>query len=407
MYLRRTFVEGMTAGLLGTLAQPTRVLGANDRIRIGIIGPGAQGKAVVRAAMSCPNTEIVAAADVYTRRLEEFKALAPGARTYLDFRHLLEDKSIDAVLIATPQHLHCEHFVASLDAGKHVYQEKTMAFTVAHAKRMRAAYRRAGRRTVQIGHQGCSQGQIADASEFAAAGNLGKITAIHAHMYRNTAHDKPQWARPILADMIQKNIKWKDFQGEAARHEFDPNRYINWRFFWDYSGGNFYENMCHQLAFWYKVLKLRIPAAVTAVGGVYLWKDGREVPDTMNVAMQHSEDMLFTWDSGFGNDELGVTEHVLGTDGTIIDAYAMRKPVRYVPQKVNRPDGTELVGRAGTAKWPLLPHMQNFLDCIRSGKEPNAPFDLGFRTSITARMSVESYRQGRTVRWDPVKEEIV
>ncbi|MCE5311234.1 MAG: hypothetical protein LLG20_26650 [Acidobacteriales bacterium] len=226
-------------------------------------------------------------------------------------------------------------------------------------------------------------------------------------MYRNTAHGKPQWARPILADMIEKNIDWKAFQGEAAPHAFDANRYMNWRFFWDYSGGNFYENMCHQLAFWYKVLKLRIPAAVTAVGGIYLWKDGREVPDTMNVAMQHSEDLLFTWDSGFGNDELGVTEHVLGTDGTVVGAYAMRKPVRYIPQKVNRPDRTALAGKADGPKWPLLPHMQNFLDCIRSGKEPNAPFDLGFRTSITARMAVESYRQGRTVRWDPMKEEIV
>ncbi|MCE5311233.1 MAG: Gfo/Idh/MocA family oxidoreductase [Acidobacteriales bacterium] len=158
MQLRRTFVEGMTGGLLGAMAQPGRALGANDRIRLGIIGSGAQGQALVRAATSCPDTEIVAAADVYTRRLEEVTALAPGAKTYLDYRHVLDDKSIDAVLIATPQHLHCQHFVASLDAGKHVYQEKTMAFTVAHAKRMRAAYQRAGRRTVQIGNQGCSQG---------------------------------------------------------------------------------------------------------------------------------------------------------------------------------------------------------------------------------------------------------
>src|SRR5207302_2500701 len=122
----------------------------------------------------------------YTRSIEEARKFAPQAKTYLDYRHLLEDKSIDAVLIATPQHLHAEHFVASLDAGKNVYQEKTMAFTLEHAKRMRAAYQKAGRRTVQIGHQSCSSGQVTDAVSFLASGSLGKITAIHSHMYRNT-----------------------------------------------------------------------------------------------------------------------------------------------------------------------------------------------------------------------------
>jgi predicted dehydrogenase len=402
MHSRRTFIEGV-AGLAGTALAPSRAMGANERIRIGIIGPGARGKQLMHQALACPNTEIVGATDVYTRRLEEARTLAPDAKTYLDYRLMLEDKSIDAVLIATPQHLHCEHFVASLDAGKHVYQEKTMAFTVDHAKRMRAAYQRAGKRTVQIGHQGCSMGQTADGAEFMATGYVGKITSIHAHMYRNTPHDKPQWARKILPDMTAENIIWKSFEGEAAPHEFDANRYINWRFFWDYSGGNFYENMCHQLAIWYKVLNLRIPTAVTTVGGIYLWKDGREVPDTMSVNMQHSEELLFTWDSGFGNALLGITEHVLGTDGTIVNGSEMDEAIRYVPEKANRPNGAEVVGQRRT---PATAHMQNFLDCIRSGKEPNCPVELGYRVAIATRMSVDSYRQGRKLRWDPDKEEV-
>jgi len=404
MHSRRSFMEGIAAGLTGAALTSSQALGANERIRIGIIGPGARGKQLMKQALECPNTEIVAAADVYTRRLEEARKIAPDAKTYLDYRHLLEDKSIDAVLIATPQHLHCEHFVASLDAGKHVYQEKTMAFTVDHAKRMRAAFQRAGKRTVQIGHQGCSMGQVTDASEFMATGYVGKITTVHAHMYRNTPHDKPQWTRPILPDMTAENIIWRSFEGEAAPHEFDPNRYINWRFFWDYSGGNFYENMCHQLAFWYKVLDLKIPRAVTTVGGIYLWKDGREVPDTMSVNMEHSEELLFTWDSGFGNSALGITEHVLGTDGTIVNGSEMDEGIRYLPEKVNRRNGAEIVGKRRT---PDTAHMQNFLDCIREGREPNCPFDLGYRVSIACRMAVESYRQSRTMRWDPQKEIIV
>jgi predicted dehydrogenase len=389
----------VATGLAGTLAA-SNVLGANDRIRLGIIGPGARGTEILREALACEDVECAGAADVYTKRLEDVKKIAPGAKTYLDYRYLLEDKSIDAVLISTPQHLHCEHFVASLEAGKHVYQEKTMAFTVEHAKKMRAAWQRAGKRTVEIGHQWLSSGQIPDAASFLKPELMGRITAIHAHMYRNTPHGKPQWARPVYPDMTAENIVWKSFLGEAPARDFDANRYTNWRYFWDYSGGNVYENMCHQLAFWYKALGLKIPKAVTMTGGIYLWKDGREVPDTMNVSMEHAEEILFSWDSGFGNDQLKVSEDALGENGSI----SRSQQIRYTPQKVNRPDGNEMMG--ATRGMPRA-HMQNFLDCIRSGQEPNCPFELGFRVSIACRMAVESYLQQRTMCWDAARDEIV
>ena len=397
---RRGFIGKFATGLAGTLAAPAAVLGAKQRIRLGIIGPGDRGTQLAREALACPDTELAAFADVYTRRLEEAQRLAPHAKTYSDYRALLDDPSIDAVLVATPQHLHAEHFIAAMASGKHVYQEKTMAFTVDHAKRMRAAVRQAGRRTVQIGHQHCSTGQVNDAAKIMATGYVGKITSLHAHMYRNTPHGKPQWTRPVFTDMTPQNILWDSFLGDAPKTPFDANRYINWRFFWDYSGGNFHENMCHQLAFWYKVLGLGIPTAVTTTGGIYLWKDGREVPDTMDVSMQHPEELLFTWNSGFGNNQYGVTEDVLGADGSI----SRGQQIRYSPQKVNRPDGTEMLGQTAT---PKNAHMQNFLDSIRSGARPNCPFDLGFSVSIACRMAVSSYREGRTVRWDRDKEEIV
>ncbi len=158
MQSRRNFIGNVATGLAGTLAAGN-ALGANERIRLGIIGPGARGTEILQQALACENVECIGAADVYTRRLEDVKKLAPNAKTYLDYRHLLEDKDIDAVLIATPQHLHCEHFTAAIAAGKHVYQEKTMAFTVDHAKRMRAAFQKdAGKHVVQIGHQWTSSG---------------------------------------------------------------------------------------------------------------------------------------------------------------------------------------------------------------------------------------------------------
>jgi predicted dehydrogenase len=154
------------------------------------------------------------------------------------------------------------------------------------------------------------------------------------------------------------------------------------------------------------VMGLEIPASVHMAGGVYLWKDGREVPDTMNVSMEHTDsiehtgEILFSWNSGFGNNHPGAGEEVLGTEGTI----SKGQQIRFLPQKVNRPDGAEMLGQTTTAPRA---HMQNFLDCIRSGREPNCPFELGYRVSVACRMAVESYRQGRTVRWDAQREELI
>jgi predicted dehydrogenase len=398
MQTRRHFIGNVATGLAGTLATG-RVLGANERLRIGVIGVGDRGTQLAREVMACPDTELAAFADVYTRRLADAGKLAPAAKTYADYRAMLDDASLDGVIIATPQHSHAECFIAAMNAGKHVYQEKTMAFTVEQAKQMRAAYQRAGNKVVQIGHQGCSLGHVTDALNYLASGNVGQVTAIRASMYRNTPHGKPQWTRPVYPDMTAETIAWNAFLAGAPARDFDADRYINWRLFYDYSGGNVHENMSQQLAFWYKVMALDIPRAATMTGGLYRWVDGREVPDTMNVVMEH-ETLLFSWDSGFGNNQLGVTEDVLGTDGTI----SRGQQIRYLPQRVNRPDGTEMLGQTNTAPRA---HMQNFLDAIRTGKPTNCPFEVGYRVSIACSMAIESFYAQRTVRWDAATEEIV
>ena len=405
---RRNFLGKVATGLGTLAAAPARVLGANDRIRVGFIGFGDRATELLNHVRACSSAEAVAFCDVYNKQLDRARSLVPGAAAYLDHRRMLEDRSIDAIIIATPQHLHAEHFCASIDAGKHVYQEKTMAFTVEHAKRMRAAFLKdGGRHVVQIGHQSCSFGHMADVRQFLpdparTSELMGKITAIDMRMFRNTPHGKPQWSRTarITPDVNPENVLWKSFLGEAPDREFDANRYMNWRYFWDYSGGNVYENMCHQVSFWYKALGLQIPRMATMTGGTYLWKDGREVPDTMSVSLEQPEEILISWVSGFGNNQPGVTEEVLGDNGTI----TRDNQVRYAPQKINRPDGNEMTGRA--THTPQV-HMQNFLDCIRDRREPNCPFELGFRVSIASRMAVDSYRLGRTLSWDAKREEIV
>ncbi len=402
---RRKFLGRVATGLAGTLAAvPARALGATDRIRVGIIGAGDRGLELLNQIRVCDNAEVVAFADIYTRRLEKASSFAPSAATYADYRRLLDDSSIDAIVIATPPHLHAEQFSAAIDAGKHVYQEKTLATTLDHAKLMRAAFvRDRGKHVVQVGHQACSFGHLADVEQFLApADRIGQISALAMRNYRNTPRGKAQWARPALLtqDVNPQNVDWKAFAGDGSTSEFDANRLIHWRYFWDYSGGNVSENMCQQLAFWYKALALRIPRSATMSGGIYLWDDGRETPDTMDVTLDQPEHMLVSWSSGFGNNQLGVSEDLLGSHGTISRA----NHVRYTPQKVNRPDDAERLGRSGHVPHA---HMENFFDSIRTSREPNCPFEVGYRVTVACIMAVESYRAGRTVRWNAETEEIV
>jgi predicted dehydrogenase len=410
MLTRRSFVKQMAAGTAAyaaySLSSSGRVLGANDRVRIGLIGAGGRGQRIFKVALGCTNVQAVAVADVYTRRLDEAKQIAPNIKTYHDFRKLLDDKSIDAVLIATPQHQHALNFVPALQAGKDVYQEKTMAFNPDHAKRMRKAFEGSGR-VVQIGIQSVSSPAFRKARELATPERMGVITALHTHHYRNAPHGG--WMRQIPPDCDTRHIDWKAFEGEAGPHPFDPQRYINWRFYWDYSGGNVFENMVHQAGFWYKALNLKIPTRVMMTGDNYL-SPKMQVPDTMSACMHQPERIFFTWNSMFGNDFYGEGDDLLlGNKGTILCKEL--EEVRYVPEGGQGPESTgkpslappDIVG-AGDA---TNAHMQDFFECVRSRKEPNCPFEIGFRSAISCQMAIASYRRGRSVRWDESREDIV
>jgi predicted dehydrogenase len=404
---RRAFLGSVVGGATGVALAATgtvaegRVIGANDRIRFGLIGGGGRGKEILGAAIKCPNVEAAAVADIYTRRFDEVKKIVPGIATFKDHRALLDDKTIDAVLIATPQHLHVINFVAAIQAGKDVYQEKTMAFNPGHARRMRAALT-GSERVVQIGMQMNSGDGIQKVRELAASEALGTVTMIETHHFRNRPYGG--WLRTIPADCNPEHVDWAAFQGEAKPVPFDPQRYINWRFFWDYSGANVFENMVHTLGFWFGALNLSIPQTVTMTGANYL-SPKMEMPDTFQVSMSHAEKLLFTFNSMFGNDYFGEGyDYLFGTKATVLHTESDR--VELIPQ-----------GRRGAAKPAAVvdesfkettgQHMQNFFDCVRSRKEPVCPFELGFRTAIGCQMAIASYRRQTTVRWDPATEEII
>ncbi len=407
---RRSFLRQVTGGIamvaFSQAIAPAKVFGANDRIRIALIGAGSRGKEIYRTALRCPGVEAVAVADVYTRRVEEAKAIAPAIKTYVDFRRLLEDKSIDAVLIATPQHQHALNFVPAIQAGKDVYQEKTLAFNPDHARRMRKALAGSGR-IVQVGMQMNSGPGICKIQQTATPERMGTLSAIQAHHYRNSPYGG--WLREIPGDCDPQQVDWRAFEGEARHHAFDPQRYMNWRFFWDYSGGNVFENMVHQVGFWQTALGLSIPETVTMAGANYS-SPKMEVPDTMSVSMNHREKVLFTWNSMFGNAYYGEThDYLFGTKGSVM--HDESDQVIYLPAGEKRAGAAECEsGASGQATGYTdytLQHLQNFFDCIRSRKEPICPFETGYRAAIACQMAITSYRQNRTVRWDSHTEKIV
>ena len=394
---RRQFLANTAAGgaALWAMSPMARVLGANDRLRLGLIGGGARGQDLLSQALKLPNVELVAVADVYTRRHDEVRRVAPAARAFSDHRRLLDLKDVDAVLVASPLHCHARHFLDTIAAGKDLYSEKTMTWSIPEAEACLAAAKRSDR-VIQIGLQHVSTGAFADARKWVADGVVGKVTSVQSWMSRNTPRGHGQWVRSVPSDCTADNVQWDLFLNGRPARPFDAFRFINWRLFWEFSGGNITENMVHQLSWIMGVLDLPVPVAAYMSGGVFSEKDGREVPDTIAVTLDFPTDLVVTWQSTFSNSRYGLGERILGSHGTVervsgstdMVTGRLTSGVRYDPEKANRPDGVAVLGQS-----PDQDHMANFVDCVRSRKTPNAPVEVGYRTAVAAHMANLAYRQ--------------
>lgn len=402
---RRDFLKQAAMGTAAFMLAPSRVLGANDRVRVGMIGVGGRGQELLRQVIAVPNAELVAIADIYPRRFDEAKKYAPNLKTFSDHRQLLDQKDIDAVIVASPLHIHTRHFLDTLSAGKDLYSEKTMTWSVPEAEQCLAAAKKSDR-VVQIGLQHVSDGSLADTKQWIQQGIVGKVTMVESWMSRNTPHGKGQWVRPVPSDVRPDNVNWEAFLNGRPSQPFDANKFINWRLFWEFSGGNVTENMIHQMSWIMTLLDLPIPTAAFMSGGVFSEKDGREVPDTIIVTLDFPQDVVLTWQSTFSNSRYGLGEHILGSDGTVEHVAGEQNMVtgksesaiRYFPERANRKDGTALEGHT-----PDQNHMENWIDCVRSRKTPNASVDIGYRTAIVAHMSNLAYRRKERVTWDMAK----
>ena len=403
---RRDFLQQAALGTAAFLAYPpAKVLGANDRIRVGAIGVGNRGQELLQEAATVRGVQLVAIADIYTRRRNEAKKLAPGIETFDDHRRLLDRKDIDAVIVASPLHIHARHFLDTLAAGKDLYVEKTMTWSIPEAEQCLAAVKDSGR-VVQTGLQFESSGALADARRWIRDGMLGKVTQVESWMSRNTPHGKGQWVRPVPADCTPQNVNWDAFLNDRPDRPFDPYRLINWRLFWEFSGGNVTENLVHQIAWIMTALDLPLPASAYMSGGIFSEKDGREVPDTIAVTFDFPNDLVVTWQSIFSNRHYGLGERFLGSDGTIEHGWLESDMVngeegefiRYSPEKVNRPSAV-----AATGKTKDEDHMSNWIECIRTRKTPNASVDIGYRSAIASHMANLAYRQRQRITLEEAK----
>jgi predicted dehydrogenase len=402
---RRDFIKQAAAGA-AFLAYPTaRALGANDRVRVALIGAGARGQELLKQALEVPNLQVVAVADVYNRRFDEAKKIVPGLETFGDYRRVLDRKEIDGILVATPLHIHARHFLDTLAAGKDLYSEKTMTWSIPEAEQCLEAAKKSDR-VIQIGLQHESEGQFVDAKKWVADGMVGKVTQVESWISRNTPHGKGQWVRPVLPDCTAQNVDWKAFLNGRPDIPFDPFKFLNWRLYWMFSGGNVTENMVHQIAWIISVLDLPLPSAAYMSGGVFSEKDGRQVPDTIAVTIDFPNDVVVAWQSTFSNRRYGLGQRILGSDGTIeyvagandMVSGKSEESVRYYPEEINRPSGTQLMGQS-----PSQNHIANWTDCMRSRKIPNAPVELGYRSAVAAHMCNMSYRQKRRLTLEEAK----
>ena len=399
MTTRREFLGQAGMGLAMAATLPTaRALGANDRIRIGLIGAGDRGMEDLKTALKQPNIECVAVADIYSRQREKAKQMLPNATMYDDPMKLLDSKDVDAVINATPLHLHAKYFVAALKAGKDLYSEKTMTWDIPGAVECKKAAA-GSKQVVQIGLQHESSGELKDALGWIKGGKVGKVCSVDAWMSRNSPIGKGQWVRPVPSDCDPEHVNWKLFLDGRKEPKFDGFKYINWRLFWEFSGGNVTENMVHQISWIITALDLDLPVAASMTGGVFSVKDQRQVPDTIMASLEYP-DMLVNWQSTFSNSRYGLGEHFLGDKGTIqhvsgsTDMVTGRSQssITYLPEKINNPDSSIEKGESKDTD-----HMANWFACIRDRKQPNASVDIGYKSAIAAHMSNLAYREKRRI----------
>lgn len=408
---RRSFAR-KAAALAAPAVLPA--LGANDQIHMGVIGTGGRGRYLIERSFegSKGRFTVEAVCDTYAGNLAKGKdvvATRSGKtpRGYVDYRELLAEKEIDAVIIATPEHLHHRMLLDALAAGKHVYVEKPLAHTIEECQEIMKAVAKS-RSVVQVGTQNRSNSLYQMAKTMISQGLIGDCHYVRAFWYRNALpNGAAAWRYSIPGDASPENTDWKRFLGPAPVRDFSKPRYFQWRLYWDYSSGIATDLMVHQTDITAFVMGKGIPDSVVATGGVYRWteNDDRDVPDTWSVLMDYTRDRFhINYSCYLGNARFGYGEQFLGNEGMI--EVISRQTLNFYPEAYpGVPDKVKArkelsITIPNNDHLAVEAHLRNWFNSIRGTEKPVAPPQAGYEAAIPGFMSVLSYREGKKVLWD-------
>ncbi|MCZ2149579.1 MAG: Gfo/Idh/MocA family oxidoreductase [Bryobacterales bacterium] len=382
--LRRTALAAGAASLLPA---------ASDHVRGAIIGAGGRGRYLTGEFKEI-GVEMAAVCDVYDPNLQAgLKAASTGARGYDNYKKLLEDKSIDVVVVATPDHWHAQMTIDAVEAGKDVYVEKPLAHTIADGFRMIEAVRRT-KRIVQVGTQRRSFDVFQQARQIIDSGVCGKVKLVNSWWLNNTSSFRKA--------TLNGRLDWKQWLGNAPAREMSPERFFNWYWFWDYSGGLLVGQAAHVIDAIHWFQNSTYPLAVTA-SSIKPNIPGAEVPETATMSVEYPEGYLAIFTLGYQamryagvNDQLEQFHGDKARFDVGRESYALYTEDPKAIDLVANPN----VRKPGSFNGAARAHIRNFLECVRTRQEPNAPIEVGQYTNVVLCMAMESLRTGRRIRWN-------
>lgn len=409
---RRNFVAKAAAVAAAPAVLPA--LGANNKINMGWIATGGRGYYLLQRAYAGnkSSVNVTAVCDTYAPNLARGKDLVAttegkAPKTFVDYKELLADKSIDAVVIATPEHLHHRMLLDALAAGKHVYVEKPLAHTMEECFEIMKVGAKS-KSVVQVGTQNRSNSLYQMARTMIQQGLIGDCHYVRAFWYRNALPSgAAAWRYPIPAEANEQNADWKRFLGPAQQRAFQRERYFQWRLYWDYSSGIATDLMVHQTDVTAYVLNRSFPASLVASGGINRWSagDDREVPDTWSVLIDYPDKLHVNYSCYLGNAKFGYGEQFCGNEGTI--EVVNRSTLNFYPEAFAPGMNESLKDRKELSitiprndNLAVEAHIRNWLNSIQGFERPIAPLQAGYEAAVIGLLSVVAYKQGRKVLWD-------
>lgn len=394
---RRTLLAGAGKSALAmTAASYARVLGANERVSLGVIGTGDRGRYVTNVFQKTTQVDVNAVCDVYAVNLDKARSVAPNSKGFADHRKLLEIRELNAVLIATPDHWHAQTAIDALNAGKDVYVEKPLTLRIEEGPEIVKAAR-VNDRICQVGMQQRSGSHYIQArDEYIRPGRLGKITLARTWWHGNSYHLR---RAPESLQQKPSNLDWARFLGPVRWRDYDPQQYFNWRAYLDFGGGQVTDLFTHWIDVVHMFTGQEIPTSAVAAGGVFAYKDGRTAPDTINVLLEYPDALTATFEATLAPGVRGAALEMCGTKGRLwIDRG------RFEFHEAGKPESQATIVKADGAME--LAHVQNFLDCVKSRKLPNGDVLVGHRSAQASHLGNIAYVQKRRLEFDPIREEI-